>query len=140
MKVQGFNNSIPPANEGNNKNINTHETSIESPKKRNIPLKGGLKTEVISEKSSLSTGILNGNDKIEITFDPAAESGKQNKVQNAVYNLENVRGHNNDSTVIEKNNKLANIRQKIADGYYDSPEFIDKFADKLMTVFNISGE
>lgn len=140
MKVHGFNNSIPPTNEGNKKYIDGNETSLENLKKRNIPIQGGLKAEAKSEKTLLSTGILNGNDKIEIAFDRTAESEKQNKVQNAVYSLESVLGDNNDLTAIEKNSNLANIRQKIADGYYDSPEFIDKLAEKLITVFNISGE
>jgi len=99
-----------------------------------------LKAEAGSERTSLSTGILNGNDKIEIAFGSAAEIEIQNKAQKAVYKLENVHGYSNDSTAVEKSNKLANIRQKIADGYYDSPEFIDKLAEKLITIIKISGE
>lgn len=140
MKVHGFNNSVPPINEGNKKHIDGNETSVENLKKRNIPLQSDLKAKARSERTSLSVVILNGNDRIEIAFDSTTEIEIQNKAQNAVYKLESVRGNNNDSIATEKSSKLANIRQKAADGYYDSPEFIDKLAEKLITIFKISGE
>ena len=34
--------------------------------------------------------------------------------------------------------KVAEVRKKIADGYYDSPEIIDKIAEKLLSLFGIT--
>lgn len=34
--------------------------------------------------------------------------------------------------------KMEEVRKKIADGFYNSPEFVDKLADKLLTVFGIT--
>jgi flagellar biosynthesis anti-sigma factor FlgM len=31
-----------------------------------------------------------------------------------------------------REDKVAEVRQKIADGFYDSPEFLDKLTDKLI--------
>jgi len=34
--------------------------------------------------------------------------------------------------------KVEEVRNKINQGYYNSPEFVDKLADKLLTFFGIS--
>jgi flagellar biosynthesis anti-sigma factor FlgM len=36
-----------------------------------------------------------------------------------------------------RTDKVAEVKQKIEQGYYNSPEFIDKLADKLMTEFGM---
>ena len=33
-------------------------------------------------------------------------------------------------------NKVNEVKEKIKNGYYNSPEFIDKLTDKLLTFFN----
>lgn len=39
-----------------------------------------------------------------------------------------------------RTDRIAEVRQKIQNGYYDTPEFIDKLADKLLNEFGLSGE
>lgn len=34
--------------------------------------------------------------------------------------------------------KVAEVRKKIADGFYNSPEIIDKIAEKLLSVFGLT--
>jgi anti-sigma28 factor (negative regulator of flagellin synthesis) len=34
--------------------------------------------------------------------------------------------------------KVEEVRNKINQGYYNSPEFVDKLAEKLLTFFGIS--
>jgi negative regulator of flagellin synthesis FlgM len=36
-----------------------------------------------------------------------------------------------------REDKVAEVRKKIEDGYYNSPEFIDKLADKLIRDFGV---
>jgi anti-sigma28 factor (negative regulator of flagellin synthesis) len=35
-----------------------------------------------------------------------------------------------------RTNKVEEVKEKIKNGYYNSPEFIDKLTDKLLTFFN----
>ena len=37
-----------------------------------------------------------------------------------------------------RQDKVEEVRNKINQGYYNSPEFVDKLADKLLTFFGIS--
>lgn len=36
-----------------------------------------------------------------------------------------------------RTDKISEVQEKIRNGYYDSPEFIDKLADKLLSEFGI---
>jgi len=36
-----------------------------------------------------------------------------------------------------RSDKISEVQEKIRNGYYDSPEFIDKLADKLLAEFGI---
>lgn len=36
-----------------------------------------------------------------------------------------------------RTNKVNEVKEKIKNGYYNSPEFIDKLTDKLLTFFNL---
>ena len=38
-----------------------------------------------------------------------------------------------------REDKVAEVKEKIESGYYDSPEFLDKLTDKLMTDFGLTG-
>ncbi|MBD3391999.1 MAG: hypothetical protein GF418_07995, partial [Chitinivibrionales bacterium] len=39
-----------------------------------------------------------------------------------------------------REDKVQEVRDKIEKGFYDSPEFLDKLADKIMTDFGLAGQ
>lgn len=43
-----------------------------------------------------------------------------------------------DNTPDIRQEKIDDVQKKIKSGYYNSPEFIDKFAEKMLSVFGIS--
>ena len=58
----------------------------------------------------------------------------------AIYSPESVSGTAKISHDASHEIKLSKVRQKIADGYYDTPEFIERLAEKLIEKFYLSGE
>ncbi len=39
-----------------------------------------------------------------------------------------------------REDRVAEVKQKIESGYYDSPEFLDKLADKIIKDFGLTGQ
>jgi hypothetical protein len=62
------------------------------------------------------------------------------EAKDVTYSPESVSGSVKNPIDPSREVKLSKIRQNIAEGYYNSPEFIEKLADKLINKFYLTGD
>ncbi len=86
-------------------------------------------TKRVSSKKKTASAGPKGADKVEL-------SDKARGLSTSQANVEIVRNKVDSSPDI-RIEKVAEVRTKIKDGFYQSDEFIDKLADKLMRDFGI---
>ena len=154
MKVHGFDNTVPPPDDSrkNQKSIK-QPPSINCDGKR--PGGNGKPKGSIPPVSGSVARLVSGDDIIEINVDRVAaaadgdsartvdnkgsvEYGRQSR--DAVYSVQNISRAKSEINDPSRDTRLAKVRQNIADGYYDSPEFIEKLADTLINKLYLKGE
>jgi flagellar biosynthesis anti-sigma factor FlgM len=73
----------------------------------------------------------NGQKARAVTTDSSEFSAKAQRLSETQANAEIILNQIANQPEIRQE-KVNEVRQKIANGYYDTPEFMDKLADKLM--------
>lgn len=69
--------------------------------------------------------------------DTTSFSSKAQRLSNTKANVEIISAQMANEPEIRKD-KVEEVRSKINQGYYNSPEFVDKLAEKLLTFFGVS--
>ncbi|UCC79414.1 MAG: hypothetical protein JSW64_14270 [Candidatus Zixiibacteriota bacterium] len=154
MKVHGFDNTIPPPEDGRKTNKPAGQPSPDSSGEK-VSGKSGDPGKHISPGSGSGERIFLIKDIIELEAKRIPASGNGdisgvactkdtvdpgNRSQDGLYSIEKISKPAADSSTTSHKARLAKIRRNIADGYYNSPEFIERLAEILIDRFNLQGE
>lgn len=141
MKVNGFNSEIPPA--GAKPDSQKSETKLIAKKTREssgngkgLPADSDVKNPIF-EKDRISLT----SRRADNANDPGAITGTLSQDNISRGGLPSDATYSPD--MIVRNSKeiqLAEIRMKIDEGYYDTPEFVEKLAGVLLDKFYSIGE
>ncbi|UCE67824.1 MAG: hypothetical protein JSU85_07405 [Candidatus Zixiibacteriota bacterium] len=152
MKINGFNNKIPPT-DINPKTYKSIDHSASGDGK--TILKNADTGRNISTDPGNSERIDSGKDRIELNTNRAVLKGAEDsgrapdikdsiesgeRAKDVIYSPESVSGAAKTAFDASREIKFSKVRQKIADGYYDNPEFIERLAEKLIEKFYLSEE
>jgi hypothetical protein len=144
MKIHGFNKLSPTANDPK-----AHRSVDRSASDDSDGRKISKKTDPGKSRKTASI-----KDRIELTTNRAAVEGSKigghiydvehsaapKERKDAIYSPESVSGSVKNPINPSREVKLSKIRQNIAEGYYDSPEFIERLADKLINKLYLAGD
>ncbi len=75
--------------------------------------------------------------KAPVKIDSSSFSSKAQRLSDTKADIDIVATQVANEPDIRKD-KVEEVRRKIEQGYYNSPEFVDKLAEKLLSVFGIS--
>lgn len=154
MKVHGFNSTIPPSD-----NTRKIQKPIEQPSSSDAGEKTKGKNEILKGPASSRSGAVDqicpAKDTIELNANQAAAPGKDGFPQvggindstepgqqspGGIYSVESISRATSETDYVSRRERIIKARQNIADGYYNSPEFIEKLAEILIEKFYLSGE
>ena len=74
------------------------------------------------------------------SISPADSAVEGRGIDEVTYNPDIVSGASRAIQEQSQEGRIAGIRQKIAEGFYDSPEFIERLAELLIEEFYLAGE
>jgi len=154
MKVHGFDNTVPQPDISRKIQKSIEQSSAVDGTGKMAGKNESLR-EFITPGSDPTKRIVSEKDIIELKANRAAAAGSEDSSHiadikdsvelgkrslDAVYTIKNIFGAATEMNDVSGNFKLTKVRQNIADGYYDSPEFVEKLAEKLIEKFYLSGE
>lgn len=154
MKVHGFNSTIPPS-DNNPKIQKPIEQSSSSGAGEKTKGKNEIQKGPVSSQSDAVKLLSPGKDIIELKanqveipgndsfphiegINDSAESRQRSS--GGIYSVESITGMASEKYYVSRGERIIKARQNIADGYYNSPEFIEKLAEKLVEKLYLSGE
>jgi len=91
---------------------------------RDVQKAGGAKPD---KKSEGTTNVSRSSDSVSIS-DAARSASDSDRVKTRVQALPDIR-----------EDKVAAVKAKVQSGYYNTPEFQDQLADKLLKEFGVNG-
>jgi hypothetical protein len=152
MKVHGFENTIPTPGDGrkrgksdNPQEYNNTGSSAVNKCFYSIFPGGSTRTWSVNPRiDKIDLGEIRSAEPRRIKYVYAAGNGNdidlRRKSPRSVFGPDRALGELSGSGGDSRDSRLSKIRRNIADGYYNSPEFIEKLADTLINKLGLAGD